>query len=540
MADQNSELMGQALQQLARAMDGKRENLFESRLNDSAERIRKTASESVAVNDAYGNSLAAIGTDDKVQSFTSYGLDNSTLNWSLWLALYNDSWVFRRAIDKPSQDMVNCGITIRGDQDYSKAYKAYARHSFDLIQLVQWGALFGGAVAVMLFEGIPDEKLKEPIDPKSIFEHRMRLYITDRWYGLAPSNETVTNIRDIDFGKPMFYDVTFADGTTHTVHHSRVLRYEGRTAPRLVKNGLLQGWGYAEGSHILNELARDDQLKSAITSLVNKSLIEVVKMDGMRGLFMGIDNGSIDQVQKRLEMVNWARTYNSLTLLDTKDEYIKNELSNISGLSQLLETNMWLVAASLEMQGVLFGDLKGGLSQESDAFKRYAVTILNRCNSYLRPVVQKFLTVVFMVYGIEGDVEFEFNSLVKDELNVDKTASIQNYSNMLDTLVKQGIINKYQAALSLQNFMNNGNISIDFDEFQLNKLKFEAEMEILATYKAAHHEAPVEILQSQFPEESNPYSGTVEAERRNAPNSVEPTTAETLSTPEETEQVEEE
>ncbi len=335
-------------------------------------------------------------------------------------------------------------------------------------------------------------------------------------------------MRDIDFGKPKYYDVTFADGKSYKVHHSRVLRYEGRTAPKLIKNGQLQGWGYAEGSHILNELSRDDQLKASITSLVNKSLIEVVKMDGMRGLFMGIDNGAREQVEKRLEMVNWARTYNSLTLLDSKDEYIKNELSNISGLSQLLETNMWLVAASLEMQGVLFGDLKGGLSQESDAFKRYAVTIENRCNSYLRPVVQKLLMVIYMICGVKDtngnliNPYFEFNNLIKEEINADRTTSIQNYANMLETLSRQGVISKYQFAISLQNFINNGNIAIEFNEIQLNKLKYEEEMEILATYKAAHHEAPSEILQTEFPNEQNPFSGTVAAERREAPISEQP------------------
>ena len=81
-----------------------------------------------------------------------------------------------------------------------------------------------------------------------------------------------------------------------------MLRYENRTAPQLIKCGQLQGWGYAEGSHILNELSRDDQLKSAITSLVNKSLIEVVKMSGMRGVFMGADKGNEEQLTKRLEI----------------------------------------------------------------------------------------------------------------------------------------------------------------------------------------------------------------------------------------------
>lgn len=480
---------------------------FEDGLHNGIDSVNKLAAESVAVNDAYGNSLAAVGTDDKVKSFSSYGFDNSTLNWPLWLALYNDSWVFRRAIDKPAQDEVNCGFMLHGDGDYKMIYKAYERYKFDMIQLLQWGALFGGSIGVMMFDGIPDEKMKEPINRKLIQRRKMRIYVTDRWYGVQGSDELVTNMRDMDFGKPKYYTVCFADGRQYTVHHSYVLRYEHRTAPKLIKCGQLQGWGYAEGSHILNELSRDDQLKSSITSLINKSLIEVVKMAGMRGVFMGADKGNEEQLTKRLEMVNWARTYNSLTFLDKDDEYIMNQLSNISGLSQLLETNMWLVAAALEMQGVLFGDLKGGLSQESDAYHRYCVTIRNRCDSYFRPVLQKLLTVLFIMYGINETPDFEFRPLDQAEENDRKIASVQNYANMLETLISQGVISKYQSAVSLRAFLNDGVINIDFSELQLNKLQYEEEAEILAAYKTAGKSAPSEILGEQFPQEQNPFAG---------------------------------
>lgn len=484
---------------------------FEDRLHSGIDAIVKDAETSKIVVDAYGNSLASVGTDDRVKSFSTYGFDNSTLNWPLWLALYNDSWVFRRAIDKPAQDEVNSGFTIRGssDYDYSPVYKAVARYAPDLIQLLSWGALFGGSIGVMLFDGIPDSELERPINKKKIKGRRMRLYVTDRWYGVSPSTELVTNMRDIDFGKPAYYNVSFADGNMYKVHHSRILRYEHRWAPKLIKTGQLQGWGYAEGSHILNELSRDDQLKASITSLINKSLIEIIKMAGMRGVFMGADKGNEEQLTKRLEMVNWARTYNSLTFLDKDDEYEAHELGSVTGLANLLETNMWLVAAALEMQGVLFGDLKGGLSQESDAFRRYCVTIKNRCDSYYRPVLQKLLTVLYIVYGIDETPDFDFNPLDSDAVNTEKVAAIQSYAQMLDTLLGQGTISKYQAAVSLKDFIANGAINIEFNELQLNRLKYEEMAEILAAYQTAGKAAPSEILGTQFPAEENPFAGKI-------------------------------
>ena len=84
-----------------------------SGLRDSIERhhtnIADAAKSSkVVINDDYGNSLLSIGNEDKSAEFTKYTFDNDTLNWWLWTTLYNDSWVFKRAIDKPAQDEVRC------------------------------------------------------------------------------------------------------------------------------------------------------------------------------------------------------------------------------------------------------------------------------------------------------------------------------------------------------------------------------------------------------------------------------------------------
>jgi len=466
-------------------------NVVDTAINNS-ENIAKLANSSDVVSkenkkilkDHYGNSLASVGNQDRVQSFTNYGFSADTLNWPLWLALYNDSWVFRRAIDKPAQDMVTAGFTLHGDRDYTPVYKLANRYKNDLTDIATWGALFGGSVGVFLFEGVKKEDLAKPLKKEMIKGKRFKLYTVDRWYGVSPTVEDlVNNMKDIDFGKPRYYNITMADGTTQKVHHSWVLRYEHRTAPKLIKNGQLQGWGYAEGSHIINELARDDQLKTSITSLVNKALIEVVKMSGMRGVFMGTDLGNETQLRKRLEMVNWARTYNSITLLDKDDEYQQYQLTGLTGLADLMEKNMWLISSALEMQGILFGDLKGGLSQESDAFARYAKTILRRSDSLFRPVLYKFLKILFIVLDYDEAPDFDFNSLDKAEENKRKVASLSDLSNMLSKLTEDGIISTYQYAKTLKNFMNDDVINLEFSDELLNKLKLEEEQAILDTIK---------------------------------------------------------
>lgn len=429
----------------------------------------------ISLNDAYGNSLTSTGTDDKVQSFTNYGFSNDTLNWPLWLALYNDSWVFRRAIDKPSVDTVRCGITLTLKDSKKKdlVLKDLKKYRSDLINLLQWGALFGGSVAICMFDNLKDEDYSKPLNAVKIRNSKaMRMYVTDRWYGVSTVNDdTVTSMKSLDFGKPKMYRISFADGKTIDVHCSYVLRYEHRTAPKLVKNGQLQGWGYAEGAHILNELSRDDQLKASIQSLINKALIEVIKMSGMRGVFMGQDTESENQLRKRLEMVNWGRTYNSLTFLDKEDEYQEHGFTGLTGLADLLEQNMWLISAALEMQGVLYGDLKQGFSNDTDALERYDETILNRADNYYRPVLEKLLSILYKKYDINEPIEFEFNSLLIKKHDAERMDGLQKFQQLLSGLLADGVLTAVKYAKIIQNFIDKNEINFGFDDEYLKEIE---------------------------------------------------------------------
>ena len=480
LANQSSMSVAE-LQKLCSSVNDVHELTLEERLQDTLTKVQDAAKTSTTLRDEYGNSLAAIGTDDKASKFTHYNFDNDTLNWSLWLALYTDSWVFRRAIDKPAQDEIRSGVTLQGTYNKDGIYRRLKNARFDMIQLLQWGALFGGSIAVMMFDNMEDKDYEIPMSRQKISQAKiMRFYVVDRWYGVSPTyDDMVTDMGDIDFGKPKFYNVTFADGRTIKVHHSYVLRYEHRVAPKLVKNGMLQGWGYAEGSHILNELSRDDKLKGSIQSLIDKSLIEVIKMSGMRGVFMGADSDNENQLRKRLEMVNWGRTFNSLTFLDKDDEYQMNSYSGLGGLSDLLEKNMWLISAALEMQGVLFGDLKQGFSTDSEALERYAETIMGRCESYVRPVYTKLIKVCMWLENIDEKVEFEFNSLVADKQDEKALKSMQDFVQLCSTMLNDGVITLKQYAIGIKNYTQKGVIDFELDPNTIEELdkKMSEEME---------------------------------------------------------------
>lgn len=452
---------------------------FENRITDSHKRITDAGSNSKAMKDAYGNSLLSIGNKDKASEFSNYTFTNDTLNWPLWLALYNESWIFRRAIDKPAQDCIKCGILLKNNSKQTETQRFINLYKDDMTQLLMWGGLFGGSLAFVMFDNFKDEDYKLPYNKKKVSEAKsMKFYVVDRWYGVSPDyNKVVTNMSDPDYGKPKFYKVTMANGKTYEYHHDYVIRYEHRFAPKLVKNGMLQGWGYSEGSHILNELARDEKLKSSIQSLVDKSLIEVIKMSGMRGIFMGADKQNEDQLRKRLEMVNWGRNFNSLTFLDKDDEYEMNNFAGLAGLSDLLQQNMWQIAAAVEMQGVLFGDMKSGFANDADALERYDETIQGRCESFVRPIYEKLLKYIYTMIGISDKPEFEFKSLLEKKHADERMTKISSFVGLCGQLLADGVITTTQYAKALKKYLEKETIDFDLTEENINKLEAQSDFE---------------------------------------------------------------
>lgn len=448
---------------------------FEIRIDDAVDRIKKQVHDSKAVNDAYGNSLLSIGNKDKVSAFDNYTFTNDTLNWPLWLALYNESWVFRRAIDKPAQDEIRCGITLKNCSKEAEVQRMLKNYYDDLIQLLSWGGLSGGSVAVCLFDNFSEEDYTKPFNSSLVGKAKvLKFYITDRWYGLAPDyDKIVSKMSDSDYGKPKFYNITMTNGKTYRYHHDYVIRYEHRFAPPFIKQGMLQGWGYSEGSHILNELARDEKLKGSIQSLIDKSLIEVIKMSGMRGIFMGADKQNEEQLTKRLEMVNWGRSYNSLTFLDKDDEYEMTGFQGLSGLADLLQQNMWMISSALEMQGILFGDLKGGFSTDVEALERYDETIHNRCESYVRKVHDKLLKYIYTMLHINEKPEFEYNSIFEKRHKQEKLTTTSAVIDICSKLLTDGVISTQQYAKAVRKYMNTETLDFDLTDENIEKLSEE-------------------------------------------------------------------
>lgn len=186
---------------------------------------------------------------------------------------------------------------------------------------------------------------------------------------------------------------------------------------------------------------------------------------------MGTDKQNEEQIRKRLEMVNWGRNFNSLTFLDKEDEYTEHGFSGLGGLSTLLEQNMWMIAAALEMQGILFGDLKGGFSNDTEALERYDETINGKCETYLRPVYEKYIAFLFKLYEINDTQEFQFNSLLVNKQTKDKMDAFNQFIQLCSQLMNDGVITLPQYGKAVQAFSTKGIVDFGLDDEAISKLE---------------------------------------------------------------------
>ena len=215
------------------------------------------------------------------------------------------------------------------------------------------------------------------------------------------------------------------------------------------------GWGLSELEHIFQDLLAHETTKNAINSLLDKSLLEIVKVRGMRSLMSGLAGGNAtEQVRLTgtLSGLNTYRTVNSLVLLDTEDTYDRYEYG-FSGLSEILEVQKDTIAGAAEMPKVLlYGDTKGGLSSDSPAeLTFYAQTILGKQEQMCRPVLDKLLPIIFATEGIEipRNMDYEFISLIEPTQD-QKSNHLSNVISAVTTMVDSGLMTRKTALEEIQ------------------------------------------------------------------------------------------
>ena len=335
--------------------------------------------------------------------FDSGDLPSASLTDSpaLLTALYRESWLAKRIIDMPSEDMTRSWYTLEcglEGEDMEILQQLEARHEIrrEITNAIRWARLYGGSCALMVIRG-QEEELDQPLNPDRIVPGDFRgLLVRDRWDGVQPSLEIETDLDDPDFGYPRYYDFQTEELGSLRVHHSRILRFTGRDLPRSQEIAE-QYWGASELEHIWEELRKRTSTSENIAQLVFQANVTTLKMsDFGEVLALGTDRQR-QQVLSAMEEQNRLRNSFGLQLLSAGDTY-ENHPYSFSGLSEVYEAFMMDMAGAAGIPATrLFGRSPQGMNAtgESD-LKNYYELIGQMQERHLRPALERLLPVMAM------------------------------------------------------------------------------------------------------------------------------------------------
>ncbi len=328
-----------------------------------------------------------------------------TDNPALLTSLYRESWLAKRIIDMPCEDMTRGWYTLSPEppaEDLEALERLEARHDIrrEITAAIRWARLYGGSCALMVLRG-QEDRLGLPLE-------------TDRVDGVQPGLETEDDLDDPDFGLPRYYDFRTADGGLLRVHHSRVLRFTGRDLPDSA--GQAAGfWGASELEHIFEELEKRSATSSNIARLVFQANVTTLKMSDFGEMLALGTAAQRRQVLEAIEEQNRMRTSFGLQLLSAGDTY-ENHPYAFTGLSEIYEAFMMDMAGAAGIPATrLFGRSPQGMNAtgESDLVNYYEMIDQLR-ERHLRPALEKLLPVMALsAWGFVPDqMEIRFPSLM--------------------------------------------------------------------------------------------------------------------------------
>ena len=426
-----------------------------------------------SASDGYANAAAFLGEESELISAGTFYRSNLTSDAELLTVAYRESWLAKRIIDMPSEDMTRAWYNLSSSLEKKELRRLKlleARHSVkqEITNAIRWARLYGGSLALMVIRG-EEDSLDQPLDQDLLLPDCFQgLLVLDRAQGIEPSAELVTDLDDPDFGLPAYYtaELNLDSGNSGAnpavlgasspaayrgprsirIHHSRVLRFVGRELPQreMERENF---WGASELEHIWEELQKRSAASANIAQLIFQANITTLKMSDF-GEMMAV--GTEEQKRQVLDTIrqeNRFRTSFGLQMLSAGDT-LENHSYSFAGLSEIYESFMMDMAGAAEIPATkLFGRSPQGMNAtgESD-LRNYYEMIAQLQERMLRPALEKLLPVMAIScwgYAPE-DMEIVFQPVMTTSA-MDRAELAAKLSESVISAFQAGLITREEA-----------------------------------------------------------------------------------------------
>ena len=377
------------------------------------------AAKPVQTADAFSNPLFHLGYGSQSPlEATEYPLTRMTYDYALLNSLYRSNWVVQNVVGIIPDDMLREGFMVSGaiSPKYQQELDRCLRQTqlYDRInEGMRWGRLYGGAAGLILIRG--QEDLSKPLELDTILPGTFAgLYIVDRWSGITPGMELVSDLADPDFGLPKYYDINMADGrTVVSVHYSRIIRFVGRELPYLEKMAEMY-WGESEVEALYADVVKHDNVAANMAALTFRANVDSMEVENLDQLFSVAPSAIQQRFWNMMQAQSVLKSNFGMQLVN-KGDSVKNTQYTFTGLQEIYDSMcLDLSGASRIPVTKLFGRAPAGLNAtgESDLQNYYDYVDTLR-ESKLRPILEKLLPIIAMSVwgGVPEDMDIQFPPL---------------------------------------------------------------------------------------------------------------------------------
>lgn len=379
-----------------------------------------TVSTGVTVTDAFSNPIFRLGYGTQAPlEATEYPLTRLTENYALLNSMYRSGGILQSVVDIIPGDMTREWFTVQGDispEDLDAFEKTQRKIKLkdQIREGLKWGRLYGGAAGIMLIRG-QENQLDKPLKIDSVLPESFKgLLILDRWSGVNPDAELVTDLNDPDFGLPKYYSINAADGrTTARVHHSRVVRFIGRELPFLEKIATMY-WGESEIEPIFDDVRLYDSIMHNMGNLTFRANVDTMEVQNLDQLFAITSGEQQRRFWNMMQAQSVAESNFGMRLINKGDQ-VSNRQYTFAGFNYVTEAAQLNLCAKTHIPMTkLFGRSPAGMNAtgESD-MKNYYDIVDGEREAKLRPAIEKILPVLCMsCWGaVPEDINIQFPPL---------------------------------------------------------------------------------------------------------------------------------
>lgn len=342
-------------------------------------------------------------------------------------AAYRSSWLHRKIVDIPAQDMVRAGRDWDASEAEIAAIEGEERRLglwAKLRQALTLGRLGGGAILI----GLGDD----PARPLPAILHPGQLrYLTVLSRHQLGLGDMVTDPVDPLFGQPRHFRLA-GSASPVDIHPSRVVCFHGLPVPRIAGISWEERfWGDAVIQAVDEAVQHATTAAAGFAALIDEAKIDVFRFDQLAAQLAQPDGEA--RVQQRTELTQSAKSIHRAIILDKEDAWETRQI-NWAGMRDIVVTYDGRVAGAADIPATrLFGKAPDGMNATGDGdLTNYFQGIAARQEMDLRPAMERLDAVLLPSAGVAPERSWAFSPLMV--LGAAEQAEIENRE--ADTLAK--------------------------------------------------------------------------------------------------------